>query len=249
MQQDRELASDGDRGSLLGRLAAAGCESQSVATQIAVGSEWADDPMRALHEQSAQPWIASLADAQLRVAVAGRLAARAEAEPRAYRAAAAEALRILHREHERHRDRGADAVDLLEVIHLGVVVLGDPGKALVEGADLCGQLGDQREDRRQRRLQQLGDQLGDARREAAGRRRWQPHAERLADATHLLHRHRPYAHHQVASSHDRQMGLRLLAAMAHVAEQLGHRGAHLRQHLGITPVGLARVLGDQLYSQ
>src|SRR5262245_16966988 len=146
MQEHRKLACYRDGGAFLGGLAATCGELQAVATQIAVRTEAAQDPVCSLDQQASQAWIASLADAQLWVAVAGSVATRTQAEPRTDLTAACEPLRILDGQHVRDRGHRADAIHLLQVLHLGVVLHRGRGERAIERSDLRRELLDHLED-------------------------------------------------------------------------------------------------------
>ena len=70
VEQDREFSRDGDGCFLLGQLGTASCECLAKPSEVAVRGERAEDVASCLDEQSSQLRITSLADPELRVAVA-----------------------------------------------------------------------------------------------------------------------------------------------------------------------------------
>jgi len=88
MEQDGQLASDCDDRSLIGALTSAFGEAQTPAAQIAIGAEGAEDVLGTADQEAAQIVVAGLpgrtpgrcGDSKLRVAVAGLIALRDQAQ-------------------------------------------------------------------------------------------------------------------------------------------------------------------------
>ena len=71
MEQDSQLTGDGYDGLVLGLLAASGCEMKAPLSKRGVSTMWPQDVIGALDQQTSQIRVASLGDAELRVAFAG----------------------------------------------------------------------------------------------------------------------------------------------------------------------------------
>lgn len=71
MEQDSQLTGDGYDGLVLGLLAASGCETKAPLSKREVSTMWPQDVVGALDQQTSQIRVASLGDAELRVAFAG----------------------------------------------------------------------------------------------------------------------------------------------------------------------------------
>ncbi len=80
MKQDCKLACDGNDGSITGLLASARSQMQAPLSQRRVFSTRTEDMVGALDQQRSQVDVASLGDAELRVAVPGLAASRPQAE-------------------------------------------------------------------------------------------------------------------------------------------------------------------------
>jgi hypothetical protein len=69
MEQDSELASNGDHGLVLGLLASSFRQMQFPSPERRVFCSWPEDVVRALDQQASQIDVGRLGDAELRIAI------------------------------------------------------------------------------------------------------------------------------------------------------------------------------------
>ena len=135
MQQHRQLASRGNDGPFLSRLAAALGQLQPPSSQITISSKRTEYVVRSLHQQGSQIRIALFADVHLRFALPRVSTARLQSHVATCVAALVEAVRIFQRQHVGQGNQRTYALDLLQQRRLRVTLLRD-------GFDLLVVLGD-----------------------------------------------------------------------------------------------------------
>src|SRR6266550_2397644 len=104
MQQHGQLSRRGNDSAFLSVPPATLRQFQAPPSQVTVGSKWAQNVMRTLHQQSSQIRIAFLADAHLRLALAGVSPSRLQPQIAAHVPALAKTMRIFQRQQESQRD-------------------------------------------------------------------------------------------------------------------------------------------------
>jgi hypothetical protein len=100
MQQHRQLSCGGNDRSLFAVSSTTLGQLQAPAPEITVDTEWAQNVLRALHQQGAQIRIAFLADVHLGLTLSRFPASRLQSQIAAHVAALAEAVRIFQRQQD-----------------------------------------------------------------------------------------------------------------------------------------------------
>src|SRR5271154_5048237 len=114
MQQNCQLARNGDDRSFLSAFASMFGQLQSPPSEIGVLSEGPQDVLCSLHQHHPQIGISLPGDMQLRLALSGVSSARLQAYVAARIAALSESPRVLQRQYVGQRDQRSNTLDLLE---------------------------------------------------------------------------------------------------------------------------------------
>src|SRR5438445_1096413 len=243
VEEDGEFAGDGDDRTFL-RVLAAFRFTQPPAAQVAIRTVLTQHIVGAVYEQLPEVDVAGFSDAQLRRALAGRPLTRHQPQVGADLPASPEPPGVVYGQGEGKGDERTNARHLLH--HPGLrVSLGDQFfQSPVHGCDLYVQARDHLQ-KRCDRWAQLPRYVGrNLQRKAASVAPGQARPERFSEAAGAVDHAGSGSDQAPAAMDERQVRLRLLAAVLYAAQQNRVRPPQASECLGIDPVILLKAGGD-----